>query len=236
MKVAIVYGCRKGGITNYCVNIVKEHLTKKKDVAFDEIWLNKTLPELCIGCVNCITKSKTLCVHYEQVKAIEERLIAADALIYATPTYGFNMSGVMKNFVDHFCYSWMVHRPNPEMFNKVAFLVTTAAGGGINKTLKSLKMPIRYMGAKRVLTYGRALQAAKTSEISHKHQMKLNKDLEKKAERFYRLSQKGNQLKMSISTRFLFNLFGMMIQSYNDDNPDKIYWKEQGWLEKERPY
>lgn len=236
MKVAIVYGCRKGGITHHCVDIVKDQLSSKGHVTYEEIWLNKELPDLCKGCINCITKSKDLCSHYDQVSSIEQKLVASDAVIYATPTYGFNVSGLMKNFIDHFCYSWMVHRPNPEMFNQVALLITTAAGGGTGKTLKAMKMPARYMGAKRVLTFGKALQAAKTSDISNKHQIKLEKALAKKADRFYKLSKKRHKLKMNFTTRCLFNIFGMMMKSYDDSNPDKIYWKEQGWLEKARPY
>jgi len=75
---------------------------------------------------------------------LEEKLLAADGIIFAAPTYAMGVPALMKNFIDRLAYT--AHRPN--LLDK-AFLVVTTVGGimGMEQALKQLSM----------LAFGRSL-------------------------------------------------------------------------------
>ena len=67
------------------------------------VTLAKVKINRCLGCEKCHTAEHYLrCVYDDQdgVRAIFEKMAAADLLIYATPVYVFGMSGLLKTFID----------------------------------------------------------------------------------------------------------------------------------------
>lgn len=55
-------------------------------------------------CLGCYSKNPKLCrypcVQKDDMQTIYPKLIKADAIVFGTPVYWFNMSGPMKNFID----------------------------------------------------------------------------------------------------------------------------------------
>lgn len=77
----------------------------------------------CIGCLSCLETRK--CVLQDDVAEIREKVKAADAIVFATPIYYFEMCGQMKTLLD---------RMNPLYtdvydFRKV-YMIATAADEG----------------------------------------------------------------------------------------------------------
>jgi multimeric flavodoxin WrbA len=74
---------------------------------------------------------------------VQQKLLACDAFVLVTPTYWFNMPGVVKNFIDHLT----VLEDNDFMLEgKVAgCIVYTPEGGGEN-ILQNLAMVFNHMG------------------------------------------------------------------------------------------
>jgi len=66
----------------------------------------------------------------------------ADAVVFATPVYGLNVTGQMKVFVDRFSY--IFHRPR--FFDKKAFILTTAGIMGNTEVQKYLTTVARIWG------------------------------------------------------------------------------------------
>lgn len=64
------------------------------------IYLGKAQIHNCIGCMSCWTKTPGKCVFNDDMEALLQKYIAADLYIIATPLYVFNVSGLMKNFMD----------------------------------------------------------------------------------------------------------------------------------------
>lgn len=54
----------------------------------------------CLGCLNCWTKTPGKCVHNDDMENILQKYLTADFVILATPLYVFNVSGMMKNYLD----------------------------------------------------------------------------------------------------------------------------------------
>jgi multimeric flavodoxin WrbA len=59
-------------------------------------------------------------------------MMNADGIIFVSPAYANNVTGLMKNFIDRFAY--VGHRPN--FFNQCPMLVATT--GYTEKTLNTL--------------------------------------------------------------------------------------------------
>lgn len=76
--------------------------------------------EFCRGCLAC--QSGATCPLHDDAAAIVERIVAADAVAFATPIYFYEMAGQMKTLLD---------RTNPAFPAKPAFrdvyLLATAA-------------------------------------------------------------------------------------------------------------
>ena len=236
MRIAIIYGCRKNGSTHNCVKIIKESLDKLGTVEYDEIWLTKDLSKLCTGCVNCILRGEQYCPHHSSVNNILEKIIGADGIILATPVYGMNVSGAMKNFIDHFCYMWMPHRPNPKMFNKVAIIISTTAGAGTISTNKTMKKALDYMGVKKIYCYGKAVMASSWEDINEGKKQKMQDSLIALANKYYKSIENIEKIRTRVKTRLLFNFIRKMTRGLPDTNIDKQYWEKNGWYEKQKPY
>ena len=54
----------------------------------------------CRGCFRCWVKTPGRCVIDDDMKLLLEQLLATDIIVFATPLYVDNVTGLMKNFMD----------------------------------------------------------------------------------------------------------------------------------------
>lgn len=52
----------------------------------------------CIGCYACSDTGK--CIHKDEMNSLQEKLLKADVIVFATPVYFYSMSGQLKVFID----------------------------------------------------------------------------------------------------------------------------------------
>lgn len=104
MKIVAINASSRGdrGFTQEILNLVKEG-AEESGASFETVILANHKINPCLGCEVCHTeKSYLKCVFHEKddVQGIFQRMREADLLIYATPIYVFNMSGLMKTLFD----------------------------------------------------------------------------------------------------------------------------------------
>jgi multimeric flavodoxin WrbA len=58
----------------------------------------KILP--CLGCYTCWTKTPGACVQRDDMGGLLSKYISSDVIVFATPLYVDNVSGIMKMFMD----------------------------------------------------------------------------------------------------------------------------------------
>ncbi|MDD2439489.1 MAG: flavodoxin family protein [Methanosarcinaceae archaeon] len=58
--------------------------------------------EPCRGCYTCV-ETKGGCVIQDDMHILYQKIIAADALVFATPIYWWSITAQLKTFVDRFC-------------------------------------------------------------------------------------------------------------------------------------
>ena len=228
MKVTIIHGQDHKG-SSY--NIGKMLSEKISNAEITEFFLPRELNHFCKGCYTC-TKDETKCPYYEEKNVIMQAVEAADVLIFTTPTYCMHASAPMKAFIDLSFTYWMPHRPRKCMFSKKAVVISTAAGSGAKSATKDVATALQYWGVPYVKQYGIAVQAASWDQVSEKKKEKIENKINKLANGLQK-----SKVNVGLKTKFLFSLMRLMqSKGMGSDESERVYWEEQGWLEKARPW
>jgi len=232
MKTVIIYGIEHQGSTYNAVQLFKDELGIRDDDIM-EFFMPRDMPRFCIGCNNCFMKGEQFCPHTAYVTPIKEAIISADLIILASPVYLFHVTGQMKVFLDHFAFQFMNHRPNKAMFSKTALVVSIAAGAGTKSAMKDMTGSLEYWGISRIFKFGFAIFAANWDEISKKKKSKIERRIKLISNE---ILVKSNNKKPRLKIKGLFYIFRMMHKKTDSIANDKKYWKDQGWLDKGRPW
>ncbi|WP_405304078.1 flavodoxin family protein [Methanobrevibacter sp.] len=190
------------------------------DGEFEEIQLMKEKIPLCNGCTNCIMESETECPHFDIINPIVEKINDCDGLIITSPVYALNVSGLLKNFIDHTAY--LYHRPR--FFDKKALVLVSTAGAGEKKVANYIDETLRHWGFNKTYKIAikcggkDALETKDINEISRK----FNEDV--KSEKMH-------------SPKFInilyYNVWRAMASSSDPIEADKKYWETSGLINHE---
>lgn len=230
MKIVMIHGQNHKGSTYHIGRMLAEQLALQEDIT--EFFLPGDLNHHCLGCYTCL-EDETKCPFYDEKKVIADAMEKADLLIFTTPNYCMAPSAPMKAFIDLFFQYWISHRPRKSMFSKKAVVLSTTAGIGAGAAIKPIKRTLAYWGIPYVKTYGLAVQATKWSEVNEDTKNKIRKDMTV-------LAKKVKSARIGKPSLYIRLLFDMMA-SIRKKNPDymaseTVHWKENGLLNKEKPW
>jgi multimeric flavodoxin WrbA len=107
----------------------------------DVIHLSDHAIEYCVGCGYCLENGT--CWMPDDHAAIVGRLLAADAVILASPVYFFHVTAQMKTFLDRSLA--LGHKPRPTW--KPGLAVSVSAGSGETQVADYLAQMLRVYGA-----------------------------------------------------------------------------------------
>jgi Multimeric flavodoxin WrbA len=136
VKIVAINGShRRGKNTAALLNSVLEE-TIALGATTELIELTDFNIKFCRACNMCLKKAQ--CSISDDMKIIEEKLLAADGIIVGSPVYFTNVTAVMKNFIDRTRY---LHMTKNMLAGKVGAAVTNAGliNGGQEGTLKILE-------------------------------------------------------------------------------------------------
>ncbi len=236
MKITVIHGNARHGSTWSCANLFLQELAKYDTVDVSSFTLPKEMPHFCNGCFSCFYNGEQTCPHAASMAPILEAVLGADLLILTSPIYAMDVSGQMKALLDHLCFMWISHRPNPLMFNKIGLTITTTAGAGLGHATKTLRNSLRFWGVKRVFSFRQAVSAMKWSDVTEKKQAQINRQVAGMARKIAQSFARREQLPSPIFRRiFFFMMSGMMRK--NTWNPrDRQHWESHGWLNGVKPF
>ena len=97
MKIIAICGSPRKGNTEF---ILKRILTKAEELGArtELVLLREKRIEFCNGCLNCDSTGE--CNIRDDMQIIYPKLKEADLIIFGSPNYFSNVSGMMKNFID----------------------------------------------------------------------------------------------------------------------------------------
>jgi multimeric flavodoxin WrbA len=230
MKVLAIMGSpKKKGNTYELTRKVEEKMKQIGPVEFEYVFLKDLNLESCLGCGICFDKGEKLCPLKDERPMLEEKMHKADGVIFTSPNYVFNVSGLMKNFIDRFAY--VCHRPR---FFKNAMVLTTSGVGGSRLALFSLSTAPNIWGFKVVESLGVVKNGDPKSNLTTPKD-KVDKKVNKAAKKFYDAVKSGRPSPSIFSmSSFLFAKKSMI--KLTPEFFDYHYWKDHGWLEKDVDY
>jgi multimeric flavodoxin WrbA len=97
----------------------------------------------CEGCRACFDTGK--CKIEDDMQDLYEKLLKADAIIFGTPVYFWDMTAQAKTIIDR---TFALNRPERSLANKVGGIVVVAGSLGIIDVLKELYF---YMTTRRII-------------------------------------------------------------------------------------
>ena len=251
MNITVIYGQNHKGNTWAFTRLFLERL-RDDDTRLSEFYLPEYSVEVqagaasgkhgsppekmlgfCRGCFNCITKGEKYCPQADFMQPIITALDNADLIIVSSPCYVMNMTGQLKTFFDHMAYRFMIHRPEPSVFRKQALALSTAAGAGMEKTVKAIYDNLFFWGIPRIYRYGLRMAARDFEHLPEKRRQKIIR----KVNRITNKIKKNNgRVRPGLKTRLIF-LFSRLGQKKNDwSSSEKEYWITHGWLENKKPF
>jgi multimeric flavodoxin WrbA len=151
MKIVGICGSPRKGNSEWMLAKLCDELSRLgADV--EMLLLRKMDVKMCRGCLTCEKGGKERkgdCVIKDDMASVYPKLIAADAIILATPGYMEMLSGLLKNFLDRTCAVW------PRLEGK-RLAGLAVAEEGIGQTMQNLKgyarlCKMQWMGSVAVL-------------------------------------------------------------------------------------
>ena len=152
MKITVIHGQGHKGITYKMTKTVLDFLAEDDD-EINEFFLPKDGPGFCVGCNTCFMKGEEFCPGADKVQPIIKSMEESEIIILDSPNYVMEMSGNMKNLMDHFAYRWITHRPHANMFKKVGLTISSSAGAPPSNTVKSMAKQLKWMGVPKVYKF-----------------------------------------------------------------------------------
>lgn len=227
MKVCVVYGTERKGCTWH---IAQEVLSRLPEAEVTEFFLPRDCPDSCVSCFRCFNEENR-CYCSQGARRILDAMLRADVILLTSPVYALHVSGQMKTFLDHYCGMWMVHKPNGAMFGKQGVVIASAAGPVYRAALREMKDSLDFWGVARTYKLGFALMEISWDRLSPALKQKIARQAERTAAKLRR-SVNGPGLK----ARMLFYGIRLAQKYIWKDSPDGKWWRDHGWLEKERPW
>jgi multimeric flavodoxin WrbA len=235
MKILAIIGSARKGNTYRAVQRIEENIKKMGDVDFEYLFLKDASLASCKGCTVCFLQGEQRCPLKDGRESIEKRMLESDGVIFASPNYASNVSGLMKTFIDRIAYAG--HRPR--FYGQYALYIATSAGpGGLKECIAAMQGPISHFGFRTAGTLG---LMTPPFQIPEKYADKSNREIDSLSAKFYRAIKNKGPATPSLmdvigfrSIQTMCNEFGAM---YKSTYPaDFQYWKEKGWMDHSRYY
>ena len=235
MRICAIHGSSRKGNTDRTIDIIKEQLSSFEEVEYFGIYLPQDLPHFCSGCFACLSTGDYAgqnCPHKQFTHPIMEKMLRSDGIIIASPAYALAETAQVKAFLDHYACCYINHRPHEEMFSKVGFVISTAAGAGTGRVVSTISRNMLFWGIKRIVKCKINVWAgaANWDDMPVKRRLRAEKLLKRKASYFYKLTKNRHHINSSLSSKGLFFVMKQVVASFPNTSPDKIYWKSKGWL------
>jgi multimeric flavodoxin WrbA len=185
--------------------------------------------EVCRGCGLCFQKGEEFCPLKDDRDELMDKIMSADGIVMATPNYSFQVSGMMKVFLDRFGFA--LHRPR--YFGKAFTSIVSQGIGGGDKIVDYLDFLGRNLGFNTVK--GACITAL--DPISDKDRQKMDSTLAQLSKQFH---AKLSKPAYPVPTFFQLLVFRIgrttIAQMLDDRSRDYRYYVEKGWLDSDYYY
>ena len=204
------------------IRLIESKMNAIQPTEVEYVFIGKLNVPFCDGCLSCVNVGEAACPEFATIGPIAAKMDAADGIILGAPVHTFNVTGLMKNFVEYFMYK----RNRPSFFGKKAVVTTTASGGGHKIVLDFLENTATAWGCDIVTRMGISSAQMKKEP----YQRKVDAVAEEVARLFIDEINKGEL--GSPKFRHLMNFVAMQnMTRAQKGSVNNAYWTERDWLD-----
>ena len=216
----------------YTYDAVREFLERVEalgGVESEIVMLSDYRIESCRGCKLCFVRGEEFCPRKDDRDVLIEKMMASDGVVFASPNYSFQVSGIMKTFLDRL--GFVFHRPRFHGKTFTSIVVQGIHGGG--KIVKYLSFVGMGLGFKVV----KGSCSTAFEPMTEKEQQKRDKALARQCKRFHAQLSKPAGRVPSLFELFIFRYARTSIRlTLDDGNLDYRYYSEHGWFDSDYYY
>jgi multimeric flavodoxin WrbA len=229
-KVMVFVGsAHKGGATWRAACQFVQNLESYGDVRSEIVVLSDYDVGVCRGCKNCTNRGEERCPLKDDRDILIEKMMASDGVVFASPNYSFQVSAIMKIFLDRLAF--LFHRPR--FHGKVFSAIVVQAIGRGGTIVKYLQFVGGGLGFKVVKgSCSRTLEPMDQNALD-----RMRSNLAKQSRRFH-----ARLLKPAFPVPSLLGLMMFRIArtgyklALSENMRDYVYFRDQGWFESDYYY
>jgi multimeric flavodoxin WrbA len=229
MKVTAFVGSARKKHTYKATEQFMHNLQSFGDVECEIVSLSDFHIEVCKGCMLCLNKGEELCPFKDDRDMLIDKMNNSDGIIFASPNYSFNVSGLMKVFLDRL--GFIFHRPR--FFGKTCTSIVVQGfyrGGKIIDYFNFLGKSLGFN-----LVKGCCLNSLEP--ITEKEQKKLDRIIDKQSKKFYSTLIKKEHPIPTLFQLMIFRMSRTSIKLLLDESwRDYTYYKKNGWFKSDYYY
>jgi multimeric flavodoxin WrbA len=229
MKVTAFIGSgRKRHSYNACEKFL-QNLHTLGNVEYELVRLSDYNLGTCKGCRICFDKGEEYCPYKDDRDKLLGKMNDSDGVIFASPNYSFQVSGLMKVFLDRIGFGF--HRPG--FFGKTFTSIVVQGIGKGEDIVKYLDFVGKGLGFNVVK--GCCLKTLEP--MTEKSQQKFDRIIDFQSKKFYAQLVKHEYPSPSLWWLMVFRMGRTSMRKMLDENwRDYTYYRDKGWFESDYFY
>ncbi len=226
-KVTAFIGTQTKRNTWRAVQEFEKDLKQLGEIDFEYAVLSDYHLEMCKGCFQCFNKGEEFCPLKDDRDVLLEKIERSDGIVLATPSYAFQVTARMKNFLDR--TSFVLHRQR--YFNQACTALVTLGLFGGDDVVKYLTVSGQNLGCHA----SKGCWVRMLLPMNEAQEKQFTRKIKKTAERFYRELMRPAP-SPSLMRLAVFRLTREKIKTLDQKYRDYHYYKDKGWFESDYYY
>jgi NAD(P)H-dependent FMN reductase len=183
----------------------------------------------CRGCKLCVDKGEEFCPFKDDRDLLIEKMMTSDGVVFASPNYSFQVSAIMKRFLDRLGFVFR----RPLFFGKTFTSIVAQGIYGGDKIVVYLDFVGNGLGFNTV----KGSCITTLDPMTEKQQHKIDRVLAAQARRYYARLEKPAYPVPTLFKLMLFRMGRTKIRLELDDSSrDYTYYVDRGWFESDYFY
>ncbi|HEY6010600.1 MAG TPA: flavodoxin family protein [Nitrospirota bacterium] len=228
-KVTAFVGTARKQHTYYAVQRFLEDLRAQGNVESEIVSLTDYRIETCRGCKNCFRRGEEFCPLRDDRDVLIQKMTASDGVVFATPNYSYQVSSIMKAFLDRL--GFVFHRPR--FFGRTFTSIVAQGIYGGSKIVKYLD----FVGMGLGFNVVRGSCTTALDPMSKKEQTRIDAVTRAHSKRFH-----AGLLRPQYPVPELLKVCAFraartsMRKMLDESSRDFTYYREKGWFESDYYY
>ncbi len=228
-KVTAFVGSARKKHTHDAVSQFLGNLQSLGDVESEIVVLSDFRVETCRGCKVCLDRGEALCPLKDDRDVLIDKMSSSDGVIFASPTYSFQVSAIMKIVLDRI--GFIFHRPR--FFGKTFTSIVVQGIYGGDKVVKYLDFCGSALGFNTV----KGSCVTSLEPMTEKQRQKTASVIAHQSQKFHERLATPSYPAPTLFKLMIFRMSRTSLRLILDDSwRDYRYYAEQGWFESDYYY